>query len=114
MSLETIYGYWNPIPAALLATAAAAMLFAATWYAYRRYRANAAGDAYFAFYRPLVGKVTPPVAESFWQGVGRGFAGAASALRAIYTGNGQTYALHVMLYFLAVYFASEVARTLEW
>jgi hypothetical protein len=110
MSLETIYGYWNPIPAALIATAVAAALFGASWYAYRRYRGGRDARPYLAFYRPLIARATPPIAEAFWRGVDRSFAGSAGFLRAIYTGNGQTYALHVMLYFLAIYFLSEVAR----
>jgi formate hydrogenlyase subunit 3/multisubunit Na+/H+ antiporter MnhD subunit len=110
MSLETIYGYWNPIPAALIATAVAAALFGASWYAYRHYRSGRDARSYLAFYRPLIARATPPIAEAFWRGVDRFFAGSAGFLRAIYTGNGQTYALHVMLYFLAIYFLSEVAR----
>ena len=42
MSLETIYGYWNPMPVAVVALAAAAGLFALFWLIYRRAKAGAA------------------------------------------------------------------------
>jgi len=110
MSLETIYGYWNPIPAAIIATLAAAALFALTWSIYRRYRGD--GGLYLAFYRPFLARLTPGIADAFWRGVEKATLVTASVLRRIYTGNGQTYALHVMLYFLAIYLASEFSRVL--
>jgi NADH:ubiquinone oxidoreductase subunit 5 (subunit L)/multisubunit Na+/H+ antiporter MnhA subunit len=113
MSLETIYGYWNPIPVAIIATAVAAGLFALSWSIYRRHRGGRADPArYLAFYRPILVRVTPPIAESFWRGVEKGSLASAAALRRVYTGNGQTYALHVMLYFLAIYLANEIVRAL--
>jgi hypothetical protein len=48
----------------------------------------------------------PPLAAKFWDGVRDLALAAAANCRQIYTGNGQTYALYVLLYFLALYGAS--------
>ena len=54
----------------------------------------------------LIERMLPPVATEFWNGV-TGFTLATDAtVRQVYTGNGQTYALYVLIYFLALYAAS--------
>ena len=107
MSLETIYGYWNPVPVMAVTVAAAALLFAVFWLMYRGKRREIGDlDRFFAFHRALLARALPPVASRFWQGVSDGARAAAGSARMIYTGNGQTYALYVVFYILAIYIAS--------
>ena len=51
-------------------------------------------------------RALPPVAINFWNGVTGLTLTTAGVVRQVYTGNGQTYVLYVMLYFLALYAAS--------
>lgn len=107
MSLEKIYSYWNAMPVAIVAVVAAAALFAVFWMIYRRARRQGGDFARFvAYYRPVFGWILPPLAIGFWRGVSFAALAAAGSLRKVYTGNGQTYALYVLFYFLALYLAS--------
>ncbi len=114
MSLEMIYGYWNPVPTMLIAIAISALLFLALWQIQRR-RQNArpglpkpAGLA--SFRKTALDRLTPPIARKFWGGISLGALSLAGLTRRIYTGNGQTYALYVLYYFLALYVASGGAQ----
>jgi formate hydrogenlyase subunit 3/multisubunit Na+/H+ antiporter MnhD subunit len=60
--------------------------------------------AFFEPYRDALGFLTKARAERFWAVVGTGINGIGGALRRLYTGNGQTYALHVVIYVVALYF----------
>ena len=60
--------------------------------------------AFFEPYRDALGFLTKARAERFWAVVGTGINGVGGALRRLYTGNGQTYALHVVIYVVALYF----------
>ena len=60
---------------------------------------------FFEPYRKSLGFLTRERAERFWAAFGTGVASVGGALRRIYTGNGQTYALHVVLYVAALYLA---------
>jgi formate hydrogenlyase subunit 3/multisubunit Na+/H+ antiporter MnhD subunit len=120
MSLETIYGYWNPVPIMVGSVVIALALFAAVWFFYRRQRERelaAAGAArqnkiavlaawsradIYGFYRPALGTILVPCAITFWNGVSAGINGMAERLRRVYTGNGQTYALYILYYFIAL------------
>jgi hypothetical protein len=107
MSLEQIYSYWNPTPVAIVAMVVAAALFVLAWAIYRRARREDGNLARFiAYYRPMFRRAMPPVAILFWEGVAATASIAAGLLRKIYTGNGQTYALTVLFYFIALYLAS--------
>ncbi|HEY0219848.1 MAG TPA: proton-conducting transporter membrane subunit, partial [Afipia sp.] len=107
MPLEEIYSYWNATPVAIIAVIAATVLFVLFWMVYRRARGNGGNFARFiAYYRPFFGRTLPPVAIGFWRGVSFAALTAAGSLRKVYTGNGQTYALYVLFYFLALYLAS--------
>ena len=104
MSLKTIYGYWNPRPVMIIAVTVAAVLFAIFWFVYRSGRRDIGNlGRFFAYYRPVFGSTMPPVAIAFWQGVSTSAVATASSVRRVYTGNGQTYALYVLYYFLAIY-----------
>lgn len=117
MSLETIYGYWNPVPVMMWSLLSAAVLFLGAWFIYRRQRlreieaGGARGPAIAAawprtglydFYRPALDAVVQPLAIRFWEIVVAVVEGAGERLRKIYTGNGQTYALWILYYFIAL------------
>ncbi|ANY77407.1 NADH dehydrogenase [Microvirga ossetica] len=107
MSLETIYGYWNPTPIMIIALMVAAVLGLIAWLAYSGNRRNVVDlRRFFAFYRPVIGFASPPVAIVFWRSIADGTLAAANLARGVYSGNGQTYALHVLLYFLVIYVTS--------
>ncbi|PWK68997.1 proton-conducting transporter membrane subunit [Aminobacter sp. AP02] len=109
MSLETIYGYWNPMPVLAASTAAAALLFALAWLIYRRARHHGTSldlGRFYNFYQAVLAPVVLPVADAFWNGVSRLVIDAAGSVRRLYTGNGQTYLLYVLYYVVAIYVAA--------
>lgn len=104
MSLYTIYGYWNPTPVMLISVGVVAVLGAVAWLAYRSGIGRSGNLArFYAYYRSLIERTLPPLATRFWGGVRDITLAAAATFRQVYTGNGQTYALYVLLYFLALY-----------
>jgi formate hydrogenlyase subunit 3/multisubunit Na+/H+ antiporter MnhD subunit len=121
MALETIYGYWNPVPVMMASTMVALILFLATWFVYRRQRAHEVGMAgqtpdnrgailaawnrtsVYDFYQPALATILTPVAIRFWGGLWAIVNGTGERLRKIYTGNGQTYALCILYYFIALH-----------
>ena len=109
MSLETIYGYWNPMPVLVASTAAAALLFALSWLLYRSARSHGTplGVArFYQFYQAALALVILPVADAFWNGLSRLATDAAGSMRRLYTGNGQTYLLYVLYYVVGIYLAA--------
>ena len=106
MSLETIYGYWNPMPVLAATTAAAALLFALSWLVYRAGRGRGAPIGVARFYRFYQAAFTPlviPLADVLWDGISHLAVGAAELVRRIYTGNGQTYLLYMLYYVVVIY-----------
>ena len=109
MSLETIYGYWNPVPVMTYAVAVSAILFAFLWLLQRSGRidptvaAARSRQAFYDFCRPLFAALTPPLACKFWCGATESAERLAGQSRLIYTGNGQTYSLYILYYFFALY-----------
>ncbi|MDX1698662.1 MAG: hypothetical protein R3308_10265, partial [Thiohalobacterales bacterium] len=67
-----------------------------THYAYR----------FFAHYERAIGFLVKPHATAFWSAVSEWSHTLAASMRIFYTGNGQTYALFILAYFVALYFAS--------
>lgn len=117
MSLETIYGYWNPLPPMAATIALVMVLFAAFWLIYlagrspprRSVGASAAPrgfPAFFAYWRPALGRLLVPAARRFWDGLAVATMMSAGGLRLIYTGNGQTYALYVLYFFIVLFVAN--------
>jgi hypothetical protein len=107
MSLESIYGFWNPTPVVIVVLVVTAILFGLGVLYYRSRRGNARNAPdFYHFYRPMLSRTVPPVAQIFWRGISHFALVSAAWIRRVYTGNGQTYALYVLLYFLAIYFAS--------
>jgi formate hydrogenlyase subunit 3/multisubunit Na+/H+ antiporter MnhD subunit len=107
MSLEMIYGYWNPVPVMSAAVAVSALLFAVLWLLRRKSGEAANGQrrilGFYAFYKPAFVMVTPTLSNSFWGAVAVGTTSLAETTRRIYTGNGQTYAFYVLSYFVVLY-----------
>jgi len=67
-----------------------------THYAYR----------FFAHYERAIGFLVKPRATAFWSAAGEWSHTLAGSLRIFYTGNGQTYAFFILVYFVALYFAN--------
>jgi hypothetical protein len=106
MSLEMIYGYWNPVPVMAFALAAAAVLFALFWLLHLKDAPKGRGLSTSGFYDTcsrVFSILTPPWAIEFWAGVAGATSALAGRIRLLYTGNGQTYNLYVLCYFLVVY-----------
>ncbi|TNE68796.1 MAG: NADH-quinone oxidoreductase subunit F [Rhodobacteraceae bacterium] len=61
---------------------------------------------FFAPYRKAMGFLEMPVSTSFWTGVSNALHGTAEFSRKFYTGNGQTYAVQLLLFVIAVYLIS--------
>jgi NADH:ubiquinone oxidoreductase subunit 5 (subunit L)/multisubunit Na+/H+ antiporter MnhA subunit len=114
MSLEMIYGYWNPIPTMALAVAVSAILFAGFWLLQRggigpvavgKRGQGGDVDGVYAFASRLFAALTPSLAERLWSGLSLGTLLLADRTRRIYTGDGQAYCLYVLYYFIALYVA---------
>jgi formate hydrogenlyase subunit 3/multisubunit Na+/H+ antiporter MnhD subunit len=109
MSLEMIYGYWNPVPVMSAAVAVSALLFAVLWLL-RQKSGEAANSqrrvlGFYAFYKSAFVTLTPALSSSFWDAVAAGSTALAGATRRIYNGNGQTYTFYVLSYFVVLYAA---------
>ncbi len=112
MSLEMIYGHWNPMPVMALAVVAAVILWAVLLLLQRtgrfdsligRTEGGARAAASDLVFYPLFAVLTPPMAHTFWNGVSVVTLGIADRTRRIYTGNGQTYCLYILYYFVFLY-----------
>ena len=58
---------------------------------------------FFAPYQKALGFLVQSYATRFWGGVMEWTHSIAAAFRHIYTGNGQTYALHILIYIVVIY-----------
>jgi NADH:ubiquinone oxidoreductase subunit 5 (subunit L)/multisubunit Na+/H+ antiporter MnhA subunit len=119
MSLEMIYGYWNPMPVMAFSIAVAAILFGSFWLL-RRTGWLASPNAgtgnssagYYDFCKRAFTILTPPWASAFWAGLAGAMSALAGRTRELYTGNGRTYTLYILYYFLALYVAGGGLRHL--
>ena len=59
---------------------------------------------FYASYNKALGWLVAPYTTNFWSGIDKIFHGIAGQTRKLYTGNGQTYVLHIILFMLAVFF----------
>lgn len=112
MSLELIYGYWNPVPTMIAAVAISAIGFALLWIVYRNSGWPSASDGIARFYRYFRAKLAPlllPYAYRFWDGAAGLAEQAGGAARRVYGGDGQIYALYVLYYVAALYLLAFVA-----
>lgn len=108
MSLELIYGSWNPLPAMAAALGVSLLLFAALWFARRR-DIRGLGSVrpvgFYDHYQPLFAALTPPWAVTFWRTTAHSTQRLGAFASGVYTGNGQAYTLTVFYYFVAIYAA---------
>ncbi len=115
MSLEMIYGYWNPMPIMAFAVAVAAILFGLFWLLRAAGWPKEGGRSPAGFYdtcRRVAAILTPPWASAFWTGIARAVGALAGRTRLIYTGDGRTYNLYILYYFLMLYVAGGGLRQL--
>ncbi len=115
------YGYWNPVAIMIVIGVIFVTIFGlliwmnhnAQWVkqfnivfaAERPFKPQTTHFAwnFFAPYRKAMGLIETPAATSFWSGVTDTLAGTAEFGRRLYTGNGQTYAVQVLFFVVAVY-----------
>ncbi len=124
LTITSGYGYWNPVAIMIIVGVVFATLFAWLVFVNRRarkvkqfnivyaaerpYRPETTHFAwnFFAPYRKALGFLVQPLVTRFWDGVADGMHGAADWTRRLYTGNGQTYAVHCLGFAVAVYLLS--------
>ena len=58
---------------------------------------------FFAHYQKAVGFLAMPLVTRFWEIISEALHGISDFVRRLYTGNGQTYAFHVVLYVVIVF-----------
>lgn len=58
---------------------------------------------FYAHYHRALGFLIAPGIVALWRGVRDAVAASGSALRRLYTGNGQTYAIHILLFVAVLY-----------
>ena len=115
------YGYWNPVAIMIVIGVIFVAVFAIligmnhnaqkvkqfniVFSAERPYKPQTTHFAwnFFAPYRKAMGMLEAPVVTTFWTGVTDALAGTAEFSRKFYTGNGQTYAVQVLFFVVAVY-----------
>ena len=120
-TISSGYGYWNPVAIMLIVGVIFATLFVWLLFVNRRaqrvkqfnivysaerpYRPETTHFAwnFFAPYRKALGFLTAPLATRFWGAITDLLHSAGDLGRRIYTGNGQTYAYHLLLFVVAVY-----------
>ena len=108
MSLEMIYGYWNPFPVMMFAVIVSAILFGLFWLTRNAgwLRGRAARAGLYRFFMAVFTTLTPPVATAFWGGLADATTSVAQRARMIYTGNAQAYNLYILYYFIVLYVAA--------
>jgi formate hydrogenlyase subunit 3/multisubunit Na+/H+ antiporter MnhD subunit len=121
LTITSQFGYWSPISIMIVIAVIFASLFAWLLFVNRRaqkvkqfnivfsgerpYRPETTHFAwnFFAPYRKALGFLTLPLVTRFWEGVADGFQSLAEVLRRFYTGNGQTYAIHLLAFVVVIY-----------
>lgn len=122
LNISTSFGYWNPVSIMIIVAVIFGSLFAwllfvnrkaqkvkqfnIVYSAERPFRPETTHYAwnFFAPYRKALGFMTQPVATRFWQAITDLLHSGAELLRRFYTGNGQTYAIHLLAFVVVVYF----------
>ena len=105
MSLEMIYGYWNPAGHGVRRDRFA-IVFGLFWLMRRAGWLRASSTSPDAghgvvpvglpdFFKTVFATLTPPFATAFWGGLATATTTLAQRTQLIYTGNGQTYNLYI-------------------
>ncbi len=121
LTITSQFGYWSPISimiviGVIFVTVLSWLLFVnrkaqkvkqfnIVFAAERPYRPETTHFAwnFFAPYRKALGFLTQPYVTQFWEAVTNLLHSAAEILRRWYTGNGQTYAIHLLAFVVVVY-----------
>jgi formate hydrogenlyase subunit 3/multisubunit Na+/H+ antiporter MnhD subunit len=121
LRITSDFGYWDPV--AIMAVTAAIFATLSLWLLFlnrhaqrvKQFNIVFAGERpfrpetthfawnFFAPYRKALGFLVQPLATEFWGGVTAALHAGADFTRKIYTGNGQTYALQLLGFVVAVY-----------
>src|SRR5262245_8122958 len=99
MSLELIYGSWNPLPTMVFAVAVSAGLWWMVRLLQRSGRVEGVmseGADFYGTCRSIAKAVTPPLARRFWRDLAELILASADRVRHVYTGSGQLYALLIL------------------
>ncbi|MBA2125427.1 proton-conducting membrane transporter [Hyphomicrobium methylovorum] len=123
MSLELIYGAWNPLPTMLYAVAGSAGLFGLILFIRRLRRSNDVGrspealspsgnESVYDYCTSACSTLTPPCAVGFWNAVAAGTMACSDWVRRIYNGDGQLYNLYVLYYLILLFIACGGAQEL--
>jgi hypothetical protein len=102
------------VPTMVFAVAVSVVLFGIFWLLQRRGRMTSPGmsrntpsggppTGFHTFYKPFFAMLTPPWVRAFWDGVSAITLSLADRVRMLYTGNGQTYCLYILYYFIVLY-----------
>lgn len=121
LTITSQFGYWSPISIMVVIAIIFATLFAWLLFVNRRaqkvkqfnivfaaerpYRPETTHFAwnFFAPYRKALGFLTLPLVTWFWESLTDILHSLAEVLRRFYTGNGQTYAIHLLAFVVLVY-----------
>lgn len=121
LTITSEFGYWSPVSIMLVIGVIFATLFAWLLFVNRRaqpvkqFNIVFAGERpfrpetthfawnFFAPYRKALGFLTQPLVTIFWETLTELLHSAADILRRMYTGNGQTYAIHLLAFVIIVY-----------
>ena len=122
LTIASAYGYWRPVSIMIVTGVIFATLFAwllfvnrkaqkveqfnIVFAAERPYRPETTHFAwnFFAPYRKALGFLTLPLVTRFWGATSDLLHSGADILRRLYTGNGQTYVIHLLTFVIVVYF----------
>ncbi len=121
LTITSQFGYWSPVQIMIVIGVIFMTLFLWLLFVNRKaqkvkqfnivfagerpYRPETTHYAwnFFAPYRKALGFLTEPLVERFWAAVAELLHSAADILRRFYTGNGQTYAIHLLGFVIIVY-----------
>lgn len=121
LTISSEFGYWNPVAIMVIIGVIFMTLFLWLLFVNRKaqpvkqfnivfsgerpFRPETTHFAwnFFAPYRKALGFLTQPLVTIFWETVSELLHSAADILRRFYTGNGQTYAIHLLGFVIIVY-----------
>ena len=121
LTISSSFGYWNPVAIMIIigvifVTLLAWLMFVnrkaqkvkqlnIVFSAERPYRPETTHYAwnFFAPYRKALGIFTQPLVTRFWETLTDLLHSVADSLRRLYSGNGQTYAIHLLAFVVVVY-----------
>ncbi len=124
LTITSDFGYWSPVSIMIITGVIFVTLFSWLLFVNRRaqkvkqfnivysaerpYRPETTHFAwnFFAPYRKALGFMTQPFVTRFWDTVAESLHTTAELLRRLYTGDGQTYAVQLLAFVVAVYFLS--------